>query len=65
MYFSQALEVEVLNIPHLPEKGAHKVFFDPSNLYIDASDFKEVYTQRHMHTIHIHYCRAKQAYLVV
>jgi glutaminyl-tRNA synthetase len=38
----QALEVEVLNIPHLPEKGAHKVFFDPSNLYIDASDFKEV-----------------------
>ncbi|CAI8005215.1 Glutamine--tRNA ligase [Geodia barretti] len=38
----QALEVEVLNIPHLPGKGAHKVFFDPSNLYIDASDFKEV-----------------------
>lgn len=40
--FTQAVEVEVLNIPHLPDKGTHKVFFDPSNLYIDASDFKEV-----------------------
>ena len=31
-----------MNIPHLPDKGSHKVLFDPSNLYIDGSDFREV-----------------------
>ena len=37
------MEIEVHNIPHIPDKGTHKVYFDPSDLYIDASDFKEVY----------------------
>ena len=38
----QAVEIEIPNIPHLPDRGTHKVYFDPSDLYIDAADFKEV-----------------------
>ena len=55
----QAMEIEVPNIPHIPERGTHKVYFDPSNLYIDASDFKEVlytnYDMLHIH-VHVHAC---------
>ena len=40
---ADSAEIEVPNIQHIPEKGTHKVYFDPSDLYIDASDFKEVY----------------------
>ena len=36
------MEIEIPNIPHIPDKGTHMVYFDPSDLYIDASDFKEV-----------------------
>ena len=39
---AQAEELEVPNIPHLPDKGVHKVPFDPSEIYIDRSDFREV-----------------------
>ena len=42
MYSVQAMELEVPNIPHLPDRGTHKVYFDPTDLYIDASDFREV-----------------------
>ena len=41
----QAMEIEVPNIPRIPDSGTHKVYFDPSDLYIDASDFKEVRTE--------------------
>ena len=41
----QAMEIEVPNIPHIPERGSHMVYFDPSDLYIDASDFREVTLQ--------------------
>ena len=44
----QAVEIEVPNIPHLPDRGTHKVYFDPSDLYIDAADFKEVVTYTYM-----------------
>ena len=36
------IEVEVPNIPHLPDKGVHHVTFVPSDLYIERSDYREV-----------------------
>jgi glutaminyl-tRNA synthetase len=39
---SDAVELDVPNIPGLPDKGTHKVPFDPSELYIDRSDLREV-----------------------
>ena len=38
----QTTELEVPNIPQCPEKGNHMVTFDPTDLYIDRDDFKEV-----------------------
>ena len=37
-----AVDLDVPNIPHLPDKGTHSVPFDPSDLYIDRSDLREV-----------------------
>jgi len=41
-----ATEVDVLNIPHLPQKGSHKVTFDPFDLYMERSDVREVCLQQ-------------------
>ncbi len=38
----QTTELEVPNIPQCPENGNHMVTFDPTDLYIDRADFKEV-----------------------
>ena len=39
---SDCVELEVPNIPQLPDKGTHKVTFDPCELYIERSDLREV-----------------------
>lgn len=39
---SDAAKLEVPNIPTMPEKGVHKVPFDPCDLYMDMSDLREV-----------------------
>ena len=39
---ADSAEVDAPNIPHLPDKGTHSVTFDPSNLYIERSDLREV-----------------------
>lgn len=39
---SDAVELDVPNIPLLPDRGVHKVSFDPCELYIDRSDLREV-----------------------
>ena len=36
------VQVAVPNIPHIPSKGDHYVPFVPSEVYIDAADFREV-----------------------
>lgn len=41
---AEAAEVQVPNIPHLPDKGVHSVPFDPCELYIDRSDLREVHS---------------------
>lgn len=40
----QCTELKVPDVPHLPEKASHMVTFDPADLYIDRSDFREVRT---------------------
>lgn len=39
---ADAVELQVPNIPHLPDKGVHGVPFDPCELYIERSDLREV-----------------------
>ena len=38
----QEFQVDVPNIPHIPDKGVHRVIFVPCDLYIECSDFREV-----------------------
>ena len=38
----QTTQLEVPNIPQDSDKGVHTVTFDPTDLYIDRDDFKEV-----------------------
>ena len=37
-----AADLEVPDIPHLPDKGFHTVTFNPSDLYMERSDIREV-----------------------
>ena len=39
---AQTQELQVPNIPHLPDKGTHAVPFDPCDLYIERGDLREV-----------------------
>ena len=50
-FFSQAMEVEVPNIPHIPSKGVHRVPFRPHDLYIERNDFREVCFISKLHLI--------------
>ena len=34
--------LEVPDIPHIPQKGSHKVTFNPTHLYMERGDIREV-----------------------